>query len=185
MKRNEMSHSERRHSFKAAHLERLAACHKVLSGEGEHEAVADIMLKDNGLSGLDAALQAIQQGHGNMMMTAEIAAERSRSALQAMGASRRAREHGLILADYSYTCGGHGESARMLYMVALRDFASLPKRGLHRDVLARALSADLVSPASHCQHAHDCCGHWYASTPQVKWIAPNLFIVYQDSYQNV
>jgi hypothetical protein len=186
-------HNELHHASKAARYERLCKCHEVLCGNETTRKLVDLMLKHDpecwhgaGLDALDAALQAVQQGHGDMMRASRWAAERSRDEMHVMGSARRAREHGLLLGDYERTYrDDYGSTARITYTLAFRDAQRLNVSRGDREVLRRALDAGLVGEPTRCQHAHDCCGHWYQNTAQVRWVAPNLFIVWQDSYQNV
>lgn len=186
---DEMTRSERAHHYKAQRLERLATCHKVLAGDdGFTEPAVNMVIAGGGagLSVLDAALQALQQGHGNMMSAAEFGAERSRESLHVMGATTRARKAGLFLADYSLTFDDHGTASHITYLLAFNLVKGWTVRGrADRLILDVARSAGLVHEATHCQHSYDCCGHWYQNPPRVDWLEPNLFAVRQSSYQNV
>lgn len=40
-------------------------------------------------------------------------------------------------------------------------------------------------PAIHCQHAHDCCGHYYPSSPKITRLPSGRYLVSQAWNQNV
>lgn len=40
-------------------------------------------------------------------------------------------------------------------------------------------------PARHCQHGHDCCGHYYPTAADVYRVGRERFVVVQRYYQNV
>lgn len=179
-------HVHHKHMHQARKLEALALCHKVIADDVQAATVADVVAEfqgEGGLNGFDAAMQALRHGDGNIARAAQAARARALADLRVMGAARTLREHGLILVDYFCETNDSGDSASHSFTVALRD---RPARARLADVLERACRAGVVDyEGTHCQHAHDCCGHWYHSGARGERLSRNLFLVGQSYYQNV